>query len=155
RLFGEPGAEETWFSDDMAIEEYDPTKTLNVGRAEISFAPTVHYVPCWAIRVGGGDSPDLVYTADTGPAANLGTFGRGGGVLVAEAALLEPGAEPMETRGHLTAAEAAALANETGASTLVLTHIWEELEPARFVERAASIFRGRLELARPGVSVSW
>ena len=155
RLFAAPGEEETWFSDDFIIEEYDPEKTLTVGEASISFAPTVHYVPCWAMRVTGGDSSDLVYTADTGPAARLEGFGRGAGVLLSEAALLEPGPEPWESRGHLTADEAAELANATGVSRLVLTHIWEELEPERFVERAAATFHGRIELARPGLKVTW
>lgn len=155
QLFDEPVAEATWFSDLFAIEEYDPERYLTVGCATITFTPTIHYVPVWAMRLSGGESGDLVYTADTGPAADLVDFCRDAEVLIAEATLLEPGSEPWELRGHLTPEEAAELANATSAQTMVLTHIWEELDPQRFVDRAAAVYHGRLELARPGLTLTW
>lgn len=155
RLFAAPGELETYFSNHFDIEEYDPNRRLGIGNATLSFTPTVHYVPCWAIRLSGGRSGDLVYTADTGPAAALAGFGRGAEVLIAEATLLEPGGEPWESRGHLTADEAAALGNATGAATLVLTHIWEEHGPQQIVERAAAVYHGRLERAQPGFTLTW
>ncbi len=155
RLFAAPGELETYFSNHFDINEFDPDRPLCVGSAKLSFAPTVHYVPCWAIRVSGGASGDLVYTADTGPSARLSDFGSGAEVLIAEATLLEGGSEPWETRGHLTAEEAAQLGNAVGASTLVLTHIWEEYGPQAAVARAAAIYHGRLECARPGLTMTW
>jgi ribonuclease BN (tRNA processing enzyme) len=155
RLFAAPGELETYFSDHFDINEFDPNRQLCIGSATLSFAPTVHYIPCWAIRVAGGESGELVYTADTGPAAALADFGRGAEVLIAEATLLEADNEPWESRGHMTAAEAAELGNAVGATTLVLTHIWEENDPKRFVDRAAAIYRGRLERAQPGLTLTW
>jgi len=155
KLFAGPGELETYFSQHFDINEYNPDKPLSIGNATLTFAPTVHYVPCWAIRVAGGDGGDLLYTADTGPATSLAEFGRGAAVLVAEATLLEPGPEPRETRGHMTAGEAAELGQDIGVTTLVLTHIWEELGQERAVASAACIYRGRLARAYPGLTISW
>jgi len=153
--FAEPGKDAEFFASVFAIDEYDPGRTLRIGDTELTFAPTVHYVPCWAIRVSDGAEGDLVYTADTGPAADLRGFVDGAAVVVAEGNWLEPSPEPFEERGHLTAAEAAELAGRAGAGTLVLTHLWEERGFEAYRAQAAATFPGRLELARPGLWIAW
>jgi ribonuclease BN (tRNA processing enzyme) len=138
------------------VMEYEPQARLRIRSVDVSFAPTVHYVPCWAMRISAsGASGDLVYTADSGPAAELATFASDCAVLVAESTLLVPSDEPYETRGHLTAEEAGALARDARAATLVLTHMWEELDPAASQAVAARTFDGRIELASPGLSLTW
>lgn len=155
KLFAAPGELDTYFSAQFDINEYDPKQPLSIGAATLTFAPTVHYVPCWAIRLGGADGGDLLYTADTGPAAPLAEFGQGAEVLIAEATLLEPGPEPWETRGHMTVGEAAELGKAIGVATLVLTHIWEELGLERAVAIAAGVYHGRLARAHPGLTITW
>jgi ribonuclease BN (tRNA processing enzyme) len=98
---------------------------------------------------------DLGYTGDTGPAARLERFFAGIGVLVAEATLLDEGAQPTLERTSLTARDAAELARAAGAEVLLLTHMWEEFGFAEYRARAAAVFSGRLELARPGLSLTW
>ncbi|HEU5433035.1 MAG TPA: MBL fold metallo-hydrolase, partial [Thermomicrobiales bacterium] len=101
-LFGGEEAER-YFGDVFAVEEFDPVQSLTIGPATLRFAPTVHYVPCWAIRLAfASASGDLVYTADTGPTADLETFVRGTDLLIAEAAAGPAPDEPIATRGHLT-----------------------------------------------------
>ncbi len=154
--FAEPGKAGAFFPDVFDIDEYDPASVLTIGDARLTFAPTVHYVPCWAIRIahpGGGRA--LVYTADTGPAADLAGFVAGCGVMVAESTLLEPSEEPFSSRGHLTAEEAAGLARTAGAETLVLTHTWEERGVDRYREQAEEHFGGQLLLAEPGLTLEW
>jgi ribonuclease BN (tRNA processing enzyme) len=141
------------FAATVRLAEYDPARPLRVGDAEIVFAPAVHYLPVWAMRVRASGGNDLGYTGDTGPAAPLASFFRGVGVLVAEATLLAPGDEPFAVRGSLTAAEAGALAAAAGARTLLLTHIWEERGFAAAREQAAAAFTGRIEVATPGLTV--
>lgn len=153
--FAEPDKIEEFFRSVFKIEEFDPERTLRIGDAELTFAPTVHYVPCWAIRVSDGAEGDLVYTADTGPAADLRDFADGAAVVVAEATWLEPSAERFEERGHLTAAEAGELAGRAGAGTLVLAHLWEEHGFETYRAQAADVFPGRIEIARPGLRVAW
>ncbi|HEU0116445.1 MAG TPA: MBL fold metallo-hydrolase [Thermomicrobiales bacterium] len=152
------GGEESaaYFGDVFAIEEFDPGATLAIGPATLRFASTVHYVPCWAIRLAFATaSGDLAYTADTGPTADLDAFARGSAVILAEAAAGPAPDEPIATRGHLTPTEAGLLAHRAGAQTLVLTHIWEEHGRELALAQAAAVFTGRLELARPGLVVEW
>jgi len=73
--FAEPGEEDAFFSRVFDVEEYDPRQGLEIGDFQLRFQPTVHYIPCWAIRVSSADgSTDLGYTADTGPATPLADF---------------------------------------------------------------------------------
>ena len=147
----EPGR----FAATVKIAEYDPARPLTIGNTIVTFAPAAHYIPAWAIRVHAPAGADLGYTGDTGPTAPLTEFFAGVGVLVAEATLLDPGVRPIAERGSLTAAEAGELAAAAGAGTLVLTHMWEELGFAAYRAQAAEVFTGRIEMATPGLTVSW
>ena len=154
----EPDAPADFFASAFDAAEYEPATTLAIGDTRVTFAPTVHYVPCWAIRVQGANGEgDLGYTADTGPASDLDGFLGGVRVLIAEGTWLRPraAAEPFAERGHLTATEAADLATRVGAETLILTHWWEENGVATYREQAAAGFAGRLEVASPGCAVEW
>ncbi len=147
----EPGR----FAATVDIAEFDPEQPLRIGDALVTFAPAIHDIPAWAMRVHFAGSADLGYTGDTGPAARLESFFQGVGVLVAEATLLEAGPESVAHRGSLTAAEAGALAAASGASTLLLAHMWEERGFAACHVRAAATFSGPILLAAPGLVVSW
>lgn len=147
---------DAFFGEVFAVDEYDPAASLTVGAARVRFAPTVHPVPCWAIRVDPIDGgAGLAYTADTGPTADLSSLVTGASVLLAEATSPGDASEAAADRQHLTATEAARLAATTGVSTLVLTHIWEEhgAESSRW--QAAEAFGGRIEIAVPGLSIAW
>ena len=143
------------------IRTFDPAAPLAIGEAVLTFAPTIHYVPCWAIRVtAGGTTGDFVYTADAGPTSDLVGFAKGAAVLVAEATDVDPPSparsqEGDQPRGHLTAGEAADLARDAGATTPILAHLFEEYGFERYRARASAAFPGRLELARPGLVVEW
>lgn len=148
----------SFFSDVFELNEFDPAGSLMIEELVVTFAPTVHFVPCWAIRVHPiDDSGDLVYTADTGPAADLSDFAREARIVIAEAATpaLESGAVPFAARGHLTAVEAAILARDAGASILTLTHMFEEHDASIALAEAAGIFSGEIVHALPGATVSW
>lgn len=149
---------DAFFSSVFELDEFDPEGHLQIGDFIVSFTPTVHFVPCWAIRVHPmGESGDLVYTADTGPAADLHEFASSARIVLAEATtpidqrdFLPPG-----DRGHLVAREAAGLASRAGATILTLTHIFEENDPSASLDEAKRIFEGEIVLAQPGASVSW
>jgi ribonuclease BN (tRNA processing enzyme) len=135
--------------------EFDPEEVLSVGGLRLRFHPTVHFVPCWAIRVSNGEDGDLLYTADTGPTARLAPFGEGSFILVAEGT--EGGAkdEGIASRGHLTPAEAGRLGRDIGARMLVLTHVWAEHDPSAAMQKASEAFGGPVTLAAPGLSIRW
>jgi len=147
----EPGR----FAATVKVAEYDPARPLTVGDLVVTFAPATHYIPAWAIRVQPSTGPALGYTGDTGPAAALAEFFAGVHVLVAEATLLEGGVRSPDERGSLTAAEAGQLAAAAGAEILVLTHMWEELGFAAYRAQAAAVFARQIEIAGPGLTLSW
>ena len=136
--------------------EYDPATDLSIGRMTLQFERTAHYVPCWAIRVSAVQgNQDLVYTADTGPTAELAAFASGAAVLIAEVGAATASSEPPESRGHLTPREAAGLAAEAGVERLILTHYWVEDDPLLAVRQANQRFPGSVVAASPGMIVEW
>ena len=137
------------------VNQYEPDALLKISELEFSFHPTVHYAPCWAVRISNGSDRDLFYTADSGPAANLSAAARGSHIVVAEGTDTGGSEEPYASRGHMTPAEAGALAREAGANRLVLSHLWAENDPFRSVSEASRVFGGPVELATPGLCVSW
>jgi ribonuclease BN (tRNA processing enzyme) len=145
---------QSFYSGVFDIRTFEPDESLAIGSLAFTFAPAVHYVPAWAMRVQASRGV-LGYTADTGPSAHLEDLLHEVDVLLAEATLLEAGPEPISTRGHLTAREAGVLARAVGAKTLLLTHIWEELGFERIREYAAQAFAGRIEVARPGLIIDF
>lgn len=147
----EPGV----FASTVRVVEYDPGRPLAIGDATVTFAPAVHFVPAWAMRVSAAGAADLAYTGDTGPSAGLARFFAGVGLVIAEATLLEPGEQPFAERKSLTAAEAGELAREAGAEILVLTHMWEEFGFDAYREAATAAFPGRFDMARPGLAITW
>jgi ribonuclease BN (tRNA processing enzyme) len=150
----EPSSKHDYFSV-FDAEEFDPAGELTIGEMSFRFHPTVHYVPCWAIRASNSRAGDLLYTADTGPAASFGSFATGSFVVVAEGTAQAGTAEPIETRGHLTPAEAGALASQANAWILVLSHLWAENDPFNALEEARLVFGGKVELATPGLAIQW
>ena len=143
------------FAATVKVAEYDPARPLTIGDVVVTFAPAVHDIPAWAIRVQPSAETAVGYTGDTGPAAALAEFFAGVQVLVAEATLLEPGVRPTRERGSLTAAEAGELAVAAGAEILVLTHMWEELGIVAYRSQAEAVFPSRIEIATPGLTLSW
>src|SRR5215207_8395943 len=147
----EPGR----FASTVKVAEYDPAQPLTIGDVVVTFAPAVHDIPAWALRVQESAGSALGYTGDTGPAAALAGFFAGVRVLVAEATLLEPGSGSQDERGSLTATEAGELAAAAGAELLVLTHMWEELGFASYRAEAKAVFPGQIKLASPGLAITW
>ena len=137
------------------INQYDPDVLLTIDDLKIRFFPTVHYIPCWAMRISNGVDGDLFYTADTGPAANLGLAAAGSHIVIAEGTDRGDSREPYASRGHMTPAEAGSLARDAGAGSLVLSHLWFEDDPFQAVREASQIFGGGVELATPGLRINW
>jgi ribonuclease BN (tRNA processing enzyme) len=156
QAFDTPDSGLEWFSAVLDIHEYNPDGEVRVGDLTCTFHPTVHWVPCWAIRVHASDgSGDLCYTADTGPAADLVPFGKGCTIVIAESADRGDSELPFDQQGHLAAQDAARLASDMGATTLVLSHIWEEHGIDEVMHTAGKHFAGTLLRATPGLTVRW
>ncbi len=142
------------FAATVDIREYDPARPLRIVDAIATFAPTVHDLPAWAMRVAAPGGADLGYTGDTGPTADLAGFFSGVGLLAAEATLADAGSRPRAARGSLTGHEAGVLAADAGAGLLLLTHYWEEVGADTVRAQAAAVFPGRIEVAMPGMTLA-
>lgn len=130
--------------------EFQPAEdgdTVEIGDLRLSFRRTEHQVPTLAVRIEHEDRV-LVYTADTGPAADLAPFAKGAHLLLAEATYA---GERVGPPVHLTAAQAGALAHRTEARQLVLTHLAPGVDPSQAKEEArAEAAEIGVSLARPG-----
>ncbi len=145
----------TYFSGVFDMAEYDPEAPLTIGEVTITFTPTAHLIPCWAMRVHPQDGDDLVFTADTGTNVDLAPFAESAAVIIADSAAA-PNA-PAKVKGgvHYDAAAAADMANRAGTTHLVLSHQWEELDPLANAAIAREHFGGRVSIASPGLTVTW
>jgi ribonuclease BN (tRNA processing enzyme) len=145
----EPGQATADFYDVFTLSDYDPERELTVGPLQVRFAPSVHSMPCWMIRVVHPDG-DLGYTADTGPNPDAPNFLNDVRCLLVEATQLEP-----ESKSHLTARQAGRLAHDSHAREAVLCHVWRELGMDEIIEEARAEYAGPMQIAAPGLTVEW
>jgi len=132
----------------VTLREYAPAEPLSIGSIMLSFRPTVHDIPCWAIRVDGPTS-STVYGADGGPTSDLANFAREADLLIAEATLTSGDDDP--DRGSLTAVEAGEFATRSDARRLLLTHIWQEHDFEAQRGAAVTSYDGPISVAHPGL----
>jgi ribonuclease BN (tRNA processing enzyme) len=152
-VYADPGDLDTFFSAVFDIGDYRDDSVVRIGDITVRFHPTVHYRPCWAMRLSAPGSGDLLFTADLGPASDLAAFARGVGLVIVESGTLDGDREPFATRGHLTPEEAAHIALDAGAPTMALSHLWEEHGFTTYRRRAAAVFPGELHVASPGLTL--
>jgi ribonuclease BN (tRNA processing enzyme) len=142
RLFGP----DTAFWDTFELVEVDEASALEMGDLRVTFAPTVHYLECLAMRF---DAPgwSFAFTADTGPTAHLAALTHGVDLLLTECSLAcRPGNEAEW--GHLAPEEAGELARSAEARKLVLSHYFVENAPARLRAAAAAVYPGPVVVAK-------
>ena len=87
-----------YFKDVFKLTEYSPTKPLEIAPFTLTFAPTTHYVPAWAVSIQSDRR--LVYTADTAPCQTVAELAKGADLLITEATYLSVNEEGGGRRGH-------------------------------------------------------
>jgi ribonuclease BN (tRNA processing enzyme) len=131
------------------VREYGAGDTFAVGDCRVSMHLLRHTAPNCGSRIETA-SASMAYTGDTGLCAGLGPLTSGVDLLLAEATLDATDDGP---HGHLSAADAGAVAAEYGVGELVLTH-FATADPAVLGARratAAAAFPGPVRLAAPGL----
>lgn len=122
---------------------------LQLGPFCFTFIPTVHALPCLAMRIET-EKGVLVYTGDTGYFDGLNGFAGGADLFLCEANYLEEDMAALPPN-HLSAAGAAHIAGRAGVKRLLLTHLHPERSPAVSLEEARAHFPAA-EIAREGES---
>jgi ribonuclease BN (tRNA processing enzyme) len=144
-LGSDPGGVDESFD----LHEYDDDGPVRVSGFEVTFAPTRHTAPCYAMRVTDG-AATLVYGADGAYTEALVRHASGADLALLEATYLDDGPELAE-QGHMNGKQAAEVAREAGARRLVLTHVMPfDEENAENLRRARARFDGPVDLAEPG-----
>jgi ribonuclease BN (tRNA processing enzyme) len=140
---------ETFFDEAFALQEYDPSSTIRVGDAQLSFVQGRHYVPAWGVVIRDGGGAKLVYAGDTGPNDQLVEAATGADMLVCEATL-RSATEDEPERGHLTAEEALEHGARARVGGMLLTHYASDRREG--LEALARTSRVPAAVARPGLA---
>ena len=127
------------------VRTYEPADVVHIGDAAVRFAPTTHYIPTYAMRCDVAER-SVTYSADTAPNAAVAALGLACELFLCEATLRPSDLENGE-RGHLSAAEAAQLAQRGNVRKLVLTHYPASTGAAELRRLAAPWFDGEIAVA--------
>ena len=130
------------------VREYQPGDEVELPGCRISLHLLRHAAPNCGTRVDG-PAGSLAYTGDTGLTDGLARLSRGVDLLLAEATVDATDTGP---HGHLSGADAGAVAREHGAGELVLTHFTTADPDVLDRRRAAAqeMFDGPVHVAAPG-----
>ena len=136
----------------FAPEEYQPGASHGLGGVEVEFTPAEHFIPAYAITLRGG-SRRVAYSADSRPCPALVRVAQDADLFLCEATIFDS-ADTAGRQGHMTAHEAAEVAQRAGVDSLVLTHFWPDCDRTRSQDEARSVFSGATEVAHQGSSFS-
>jgi len=130
--FGTP----TMFQDTFLLHEYAPGEPFGTAAGlQVTATRVPHYtLETYALRVTNSEHT-LTYSGDAAPSDELVKAARGADLFLCEATLAD-GAFDAEPRGHLSASEAVAAFEASGAKRLLLTHRPNELETEPGLEQA-------------------
>ncbi len=120
-----------------AASESEPT---------LSCVATGHKAEALAWRADLGARGSVVYSGDSGEVDALAELARDTDLFVCECSFPEREAIPS----HLTPRGAGRLAQRARCRTLLLTHFYPSMQPARAAIEAGEVFDGAVELARDG-----
>lgn len=133
------------FDDLFAHQEVGHGDHVQIGEVSLRFARSVHPVPTVSTRIEV-EGVTLVYSGDSAGGPDLVDIARGADLLLCEATWTGDAADyPPDI--HLTATDAAKVANEAGVARLVLTHLAGATDRERTMAEAAAVFDGTVQLA--------
>lgn len=130
-------------SEAFTVHELIAGVDITIGDLVVTPYRIDHIDPTFAL-VAHGTGPRLCYTADTAMTQPVMDAADECDLLLAEATLPQRFADAAP---HLTAAQAGEIAQQAGASALVLVHIWPTNDRERALEEARSAFDGEVLVA--------
>lgn len=151
-----PGTPDKWsrlltYHDTVDWHPIEEHREAYVGSVHLSFHPTDHPVPCYAVVANDGRHR-ILYGADAGPQTDWTHIAQAPDLFVCESTYLKWNT-PQHPTGHLSVEHAAAAAEQIGAKRLLLTHLFPEYDPVEVESEARAHFSGTLYVAEIGLSI--
>ncbi len=135
------------------VRDYVADCETDVGGLSFTFHRVQHYIMSHAMRVRAASGAVLTFSSDVAPCPQLIEAARDADLFLCESAMLEAAndeANPAQ-RGHMSAAEAGAAAQQARAKRLLITHYRSSPKyDAHHLAAASATFDGPVELAREG-----
>jgi len=150
-LYAPPEPEEEFerlpYKNTYRIIPLEAGRPLQIGPFEFDFLPTVHAMPCLAMRIES-DHSTLVYSGDSEYFPLMAEFAHGADLFLCEANHLE---EVVSRRppNHISASQAGLLAASADVRRLMLTHLPPGKDISELKEDARKNFP-EAEVAREG-----
>jgi ribonuclease BN (tRNA processing enzyme) len=138
-------------ADAIELREIRPGTRLDIGpfRAVTRLLP--HWVPNVGMRLTAGGA-SVMYTGDSGPAAEVAELARDADLLLAEATYVSQ--VPEDSRRYLSsAADAGRQATRAGARRLLLTHLWPGTDRRAARDAAGAAYDGEIGVATAGMTL--
>lgn len=149
-LPGEPIDEFKRIASRQSFEAIEINENLNLEMkdVQIAFKEMKHGYQNYAISIRKGKRR-FVYSGDTMPNDALIEFAKDADLFLCEAGLLERDEKSIRAM-HLTAKEAGIIAEKAGTSRLLLTHFLPDIKVEHYINEAASVYNGIMEIAGEG-----
>lgn len=110
------------FEQAFVLRSYEEDSPFEAAGLRVTARRVPHYrMEAYAFRVEG-DGRSLAYSGDSGPGPALAEVARDADLFLCEATIGPTNPDPDELRGHLSAEEARAAFEASGAARLLLTH---------------------------------
>lgn len=130
------------------MHELQDRSTVAIGDLRLTPFAVRHGVVTFACRVES-DGAVFAYSADSGPCPSLTELCRGADLFACESFRSLPDAGDSDT--VMTPEQAAAIAVDGGARSLLLTHLHPAADPDQALARARGTFGGPVAVARQGM----
>jgi ribonuclease BN (tRNA processing enzyme) len=135
----------------IELREIRPGARLDIGPFSVGTRLLPHWVPNVGMRVSAGGA-SLMYTGDSGPAAEVAELARDADLLLAEATYVSQ--VPEDSRRFLSsAAEAGRTAARAGVRRLLLTHLWPGTDRPAARAAAGAAYDGEVRVATAGMTL--
>jgi ribonuclease BN (tRNA processing enzyme) len=125
------------------VHTLQPDQEIRLGSIRVTPRPVEHVVPAFALVATDGGGV-LCYTSDSRPGDTVRVAAAGAQVVMADSTM----PQQYEDRApHMTPRQAAAVARDVGAHTVILTHMWPTLDRDEARAQAEAVFDGRVIIA--------
>ncbi|AGL01612.1 MBL fold metallo-hydrolase [Desulfoscipio gibsoniae] len=117
------------------------------------FIPTAHALPGYAVLARTGEQ-SFFFTGDTAPTADIVGAAHNVQLLLCEASGLDKDADYL-AGAHMTARQAATLAQQAKVQRLILTHFWPEYNVHDLLAQARESFGNSVSAAEQDAVFKW